>query len=86
MRNVASQVDPPARVQREMHPLTQDEVRVLLAGIHGDPLEALYVTALGTGMRQGKLLALRWQDVNLDRGELSVRHTLQRFTRELAPT
>ena len=37
-------------------------------------------------MRQGELLALRWQDVNLERGELTVRHTLQRFTRQLAPT
>ena len=31
-------------------------------------------------------LALRWSDVDLERGELTVRHTLGRFTRELAPT
>ena len=35
-------------------------------------------------MRQGELLALRWSDVDLDGGTLSVRHTLTRRTHELA--
>ena len=39
-----------------------------------------------TGLRQGELLALRWQDIGLERGELTVQHSLGRFTRELAPT
>ena len=46
----------------------------------------MYVTALGTGLRQGELLALRWQDIDLMAGKLTVRHSLQRFTRELAET
>ena len=66
--------------------MPRDQVRVLLDGIAGDPREALYVTALGTGLRQGELLALRWQDLDLIAGKLTVRHTLQRFTRTLAPT
>ena len=58
--------------------------RALLAGVRGDRLEALYITAVGTGLRQGELLGLRWQDLDLERGELAVRHTLQRGTRVLA--
>ena len=42
----------------------------------GDRLEALYVLALNTGMRQGELLALKWDDVDLERGLLRVRRTL----------
>jgi integrase len=84
VRNVATLIDPPARVRHELRPLSLDESRSLLAGIRGDRLEALYVTALGTGLRQGELLALRWQDVDLERGELAVRHTLQRGTRTLS--
>jgi len=35
--------------------------------------KALFVTALKTGLRRGELLALRWQDVNLDNRKLVVR-------------
>jgi integrase len=44
-----------------------------------DPLHPLWVTAAWTGLRQGELLALRWQDVNLDRGSLVVRGSLTRL-------
>jgi integrase len=84
LRNVATLLDPPAKVRREPKPLSRAQLGDLLAGIRGDRLEALYVTALGTGLRQGELLALRWQDVDLERGELAVRHSLQRGTRALA--
>jgi integrase len=33
---------------------------------------ALYATAICTGLRIGELLALRWQDVDLERGHLTV--------------
>lgn len=35
-------------------------------------------------MRQGELLALRWEDLDLETGTLAIRHTLPRSTRELA--
>jgi len=83
-RNVCTLIDPPSRSRRELRPLGRDQVRVLLDGIRGDRLEALYVAALGTGLRQGELLGLRWQDVDLEAGYLIVRHTLERGTRSLA--
>jgi integrase len=86
VRNVATLVDPPAKSRPEMQPLTRDQARAFLDGIRGDRLEALYLVALGTGLRQGEILALRWQDVDLARGELTVRHTLGRFSRQLEPT
>ena len=84
IRNVATLTDPPRAHGRELQPLTREQVHTLLDGIRGDALEALYVTALGTGLRQGELLGLRWQDIDLEAGTLTVRHSLQRFTRELA--
>lgn len=86
LRNVAILVDPPHRTETTVAPLTRDQARAFLAGVRGDPREALYVTALGTGLRQGELLALRWSDVDLARGELTVRHTLGRFSRQPEPT
>jgi integrase len=83
-RNVCTLLDPPTRARREPRPLSREQLLAFLTGVRGDRLEALYVTAAGTGLRQGELLALRWQDVDLERGELAVRHTLQRGTRQLA--
>jgi integrase len=37
----------------------------------------LWSLALHTGLRQGELLGLRWQDVDLDRGTLTVLQTIQ---------
>ena len=61
---------------KEMRPLSAGETRRLLEAARGDKLEALYVLAVHTGMRQGELLALKWQDVDLENGKLSMRRTL----------
>jgi integrase len=41
-----------------------------------DRLEALYVLAIHTGLRQGELLGLKWDDIDLEDGSLQVRRTL----------
>jgi integrase len=61
-----------------MQALSADEARKLLEAAGEDRLEALYVLAIHTGMRQGELLALRWQDVDLENAVASVRRTLTR--------
>jgi integrase len=77
-RNVTEAVRPPRPAPKEMRPLSADEVRALLRAAAGDPLEALYVLAVTTGMRQGELLALMWQDLDLRNATLGVRRTLTR--------
>jgi integrase len=77
-RNVTETVRPPRPAPKEMRPLTSEEARMLLQAARGDGLEALYVLAVTTGMRQGELLASRWQDVDMNNGTVSVRRTLTR--------
>ena len=77
-RNVTALVDPPRLAEHELRVLDREQSRMLLAAAQGDRLEALYVLALSTGMRQGELLALRWSDISVDRRTLQVRATLQR--------
>lgn len=74
-RNVAEAVDPPKVPKKEVTPLSPEQARLFLDAARGDRLEALYVLAIHTGMRQGELLALRWDDVDLDAGVLRVRGT-----------
>jgi integrase len=74
--NVAEAVKAPRPAPPEMRTLSPAETRKLLEAARGDKLEALYVLAVQTGMRQGELLALKWQDVDLENAKLSVRRTL----------
>jgi integrase len=78
-RNVADLVDPPRNAHFQHTTLAPDEARELLRAAEGNRLEALYVLALTTGMRQGELLGLRWRDLDLDRGALQLRGSLQRI-------
>ncbi len=41
-------------------------------------MEALYVLAVHYGLRQGELLGLKWEDVDLEEGTLQVRRVLTR--------
>lgn len=77
-RNVATLVDAPRRRRHEIQALSPEQTRALLGAASGERLEALYVLAVTTGMRQGELLALRWQDVDLDAETVQVRQTLHR--------
>jgi integrase len=75
-RNVADLVTPPRIPKREMHVLSADEARCLLKAARDEPLEALYLLALTTGMRQGELVALCWKDVDLASGSVRVQRTM----------
>lgn len=78
LRNVCDAVTAPRPNSPEMTTWTAAEVRTFLQASADDDLAALWRLALMTGMRRGELLALRWQDVNLDAGMLSVRRTVSR--------
>src|SRR5918998_6759197 len=62
-QNVADAVKPPRPAPKEIRALSAEETRRMLETAGEDGLEALYVLAVHTGMRQGELLGLRWQDV-----------------------
>jgi integrase len=71
-RNVARLVDSPKLQRKPSDALTADEAKAVLAKAKGDRLEALAVVALRLGLRRGEALGLRWVDVDLDGGELTV--------------
>jgi len=76
-RNVADFVDPPRPDRHEMATLNPEQARKLLEATRGNRLEALYVLAITTGLRQGELLGLRWRDVDLDAAALQIRGSMQ---------
>ncbi len=78
-RNVATLVDAPRVIGREIRPLSPDESRTFIKAIEGNPLEAFFTVALACGLRLGEGLGLQWCDVDLDSGTLQVRRAIQRF-------
>jgi integrase len=75
-RNATEAVKPPQVRREEIRPLTPEQVKMLLDAASGDRLEALYVLAVHTGLRQGELLGLKWDDIDLQARTLQVRRAL----------
>jgi integrase len=61
-----------------MQTWTTEQARSFLSVVSDDDLAAFWYLALYTGMRRGEMLALRWSDVDFQRGQLAVRRTLSR--------
>jgi integrase len=81
-RNAADSVKPPraSAPGEEIRPLNLEECSAFLEASRGERFEALYVLAVHCGLREGELLALRWEDVDLEatKPALLVRRTITR--------
>jgi integrase len=72
-RNAASLAKAPSLEEKEIEPYTVEEVQALLASISERRNRARWALALALGMRQGEVLGLKWEDVDLDNCSLRVR-------------
>jgi integrase len=75
-RNVTEAVKAPQAHRKEIKPLNPTQIKALLSAARGDRLEALYVLAIHTGLRRSEILGLKWTDVDLETGILSVQRSL----------
>jgi len=76
--NVVDLVDKPSVVYLDIDPWTPAEVDLFLDAVSTDRNGPLYAFAIGTGLRQGEILGLRWSDVDLDDRTLRVSGQLGR--------
>ena len=81
-QNVAHLADIPRMEASDVEPIGPDEARAIIKAFGAEKLAPLVTIALTTGLRQGELLALRPEDVDLDARKLYVRHTLNRIAGE----
>lgn len=79
VRNPADKADPPTVKESrapEMHPWSDGQLRAFLGWSRvRSVLHVAWLVLAMTGMRRGELLALRWHDVDLDAGTVSVRRS-----------
>ncbi|MGB9920921.1 MAG: tyrosine-type recombinase/integrase [Moorellales bacterium] len=85
LRNVAQAASPPRLRKKERRVLSQEEQRKFLAVLEEDRLGAAFLLDLATGLRRGEILGLRWQDVDLEGGTISVRRALAEVKSESLP-
>ena len=81
-RNAASLARPPRVSGRTIEPgrdyLDAPQLRRLLAAATNHRIGALVAVAATTGLRQGELLGLSWDDVDWNGGKLTIRRSLAR--------
>ncbi len=78
--NPALRVKSPRAPRKPIHPLNVEEIERFLATAKEGRHYVFFLLALETGLRLGELLALQWEDVDLERGYVAVRHTLSKHT------
>jgi len=76
--NPCDGVDPPRVERKEMRALDTAAAAALIRACESGPIGAAIVTSLGTGLRRSELLALRWGDVDLKGGLLTVQRAIER--------
>jgi integrase len=78
VRNAAALARPPRMIQRPIEYLDPAEIRRLLDATADEDVGPLYAVAASTGLRQGELLGMSWDDIDLDDASLTVRRSLAR--------
>lgn len=73
-RNVAEATDAPKNTPKPPEILTEDQIKKLLSVAEGR-MRAILILAVYTGMRQGEILGLHWEDIS--GSEINIRHTSQ---------
>ncbi len=77
VRNPADAADPPRPSGKpEMKTWKAGELATFLGGIEDDRLAGAWWLLATTGMRRGEVLGLRWADIDLDAGRLTIIRTL----------
>ena len=80
--NPVTEAHQPSEPYKELVPVSpQDVVKIIMAAVAVNPelATALHVAA-ATGMRRGEVIGLKWADINLDNGTLTVRRSITTTT------
>lgn len=82
-RNVATLSTPPKTTPKDRRSLSQDEAHRLVTAIEArhDTLRAAWYLLLFASLRPGEVLALRWDDLDIDAGVIHIRRTVTRNER-----
>ena len=78
-RNPCEAVSPPTKGRADVVALNEGKAVALISGLRGSPLGAIVHFALLTGLRRGETLALRWDDIDVERQVANVQRSLEQL-------
>ncbi|MCM3761833.1 site-specific integrase [Alkalihalobacillus oceani] len=84
-RNVASLVSKPKGKRKKIEVWSEIEANSFLHAAQNSQYYVAFLLALTTGMRQGEILGLAIEDINLNHGTLSVTQTLSHSGKDIRP-
>ncbi|MBV4414684.1 tyrosine-type recombinase/integrase [Clostridium tyrobutyricum] len=67
--------------KREIQIFTLEEEKDFIKSIGNHRHRALFILVLGTGLRIGEVIALKWSDIDFENNELKVKRTLKRVSK-----
>lgn len=71
------------KVQKaKINPLDEKQTKQFILAIENNPLRRLFLVALFTGMREGEIIGLTWDNVDLKKGTIHIEQQLQRHEGE----
>jgi integrase len=68
--------------EKDLEFFTAAQAQAFLAAASQKRLYALFALALGTGMRQGEILGLKWEDIDFSNGQLTVHRSLAQLKKQ----
>jgi len=78
VRNVSDAVTRPKVASKEMKTLDDYQVRRLIQVAEGTRIQMLLWMAVATGLRQGELLGLKWEDLDWQTRRIQIKRQVQR--------
>jgi len=76
--NPADNIALPKVKKPDLSPLMDEDITRFLKAVKGDRFERLFIFALFSGMRQSEIIGLRWDDVDLENGLVTVCRQIQK--------
>jgi integrase len=76
----------PLVMRHKVEPMPPERARAILDAVKGDTYGPIFSVAIGTGLRRGELLGLRWSDVDLSARSITVRQALLNLRGQSQPT
>lgn len=70
---------PKVEKKEEVDILSKEQQAIFIKSIENHKYEMLFLIALGTGLRLGELLGLKWSDIDFKNNTVTVNRTIQRI-------